>query len=110
MFKRQIEWREERKKYIVILSENDLGCVQEQHWYESEIQTALLDKFIQHLEKSDSEFDHHRHFCLPHIYIYSVLISTHHGINISSVQTVAVHAKSFYVLLVLGTYGGDNQG
>lgn len=47
---------------MIILSENDLGCVQEQHWDESEIQTALLDKFILHLEKLDSEFDYHRHF------------------------------------------------
>ena len=30
---------------------SDRGCTEEENWYESEIQAALMDEFFLHLEK-----------------------------------------------------------
>lgn len=30
---------------------SDLGCIEEENWYESEIQAALLDELILHLDE-----------------------------------------------------------
>lgn len=43
-----------REKKIWVYLASDLGWIQEENWYESEIQAALLDEFILHLEKSSS--------------------------------------------------------
>lgn len=62
----------------------DLGCVQEQNWYEPVIQAALLDEFILHLKNQKVQLDYLEEVIFTGNMLFKQTHS-HNGVNISSV-------------------------
>lgn len=88
---------------IKILS--DLGGVQEADWNESEIQAALLDELVLHLEmtfRNEEEMSERSH-------LINNARKADHGVDISSVRTLGVHSSSLHILLIIWTDGDDDQ-
>lgn len=83
----------------------DLGGVQEAHWDESEIQAALLDELVLHLEVTFQNEEEISKECN-----YLMEVQRDHGVDISSVTAQGVHSGSFYILLIFWTDGDDDQG
>lgn len=84
---------------------SNLGGVQEANWDESEIQAALLDKLVLHLEityQNEEEVSKESNSWIE--------VQTDHSVDVSSVTALGVHSGSFYILLIFWTNGDDDQG